>query len=85
LIFGSFDFCSYGPREPLCITRRNAEPWWSGPQEIDGVHIFYDRGAGRVGSVTIDDPHNEASIKTAAKYLGVPVWWMRRKIRQFAD
>jgi hypothetical protein len=84
MIFGRFEFCSWGPREPLCITRRGADVWWNAPQEIDGVHIFYDR-SGSVGSVTIDDPHDPASVITAAKYLRVPQWWMRWKVREFAD
>lgn len=82
-MFDKYDFCSYGPREPLCITRRGADVWWDQPKSVDGLHLFYDR-SGRIGSVTMDDPNDPKSIKAAARRLGVWHWWLRRKIAHLA-
>lgn len=82
-MFWRFDFCSYGPREPLCITRRGADVWWDQSKSVDGLHLFYDR-SGRIGAVTIDDTDNQKAVDAAAKHLGVWRWWMRRKVEQWA-
>lgn len=84
MFFGSFDFCSWGPREPLVVTKRGADIWWGQSRDVDGLHVFYSRDGG-VGAVTIDDPHDTMAVKSAAKFLRAPHWWFRRKVAEFAD
>lgn len=84
MIFGRFTFCNFGPGEQFCVTRKDTDVWWGGSTEIDGVHLFYDKKTGRVGSVTIDNPDDPKSVRLAAKALRVPYWWMRRKVDRLA-